>query len=212
MPISVQSTRRSTQGHRVRISKTVGCGRSPQIPAGVMSINGISLQVRPLPYTQMGYLKSECSGSAARLRRWASRGCRLSPRPPCGPAARHGSAPGAVAGDRRAPSDPKGIYRLQLEARQLAERLGELRVGLLAEHDRAIVVGTGAKIAGQHLGAGVLDSARPGMGPEDRVFLFLLRDLAGPEGPFRAPPQVRAPSSEPRGSDLRAEPRPGRRL
>ena len=44
------------------------------------------------------------------------------------------------------------------------------------------MVGTGTKIAGEFLGAGILDPARPGMGPEHRVFLSLLRDLAGPEG------------------------------
>ena len=80
----------------------------------------------------------------------------------------------------------KGKDRLHLKARQLAEGLGEFRVGLLAEHDRAIVLGTGTKIAGQLLGAGLLDPARPGMGPEDRVFLSLLRDLAGPEGQVMA--------------------------
>ena len=58
----------------------------------------------------------------------------------------------------------KGPDRLHAEARQLAKRLGEFRVGLLAEHDRAVVVGTGTEIAGQHLGAGILDPARPGMG------------------------------------------------
>ena len=78
--------------------------------------------------------------------------------------------------------EEKGPDRFHAEARQLAKRLGELRVGLLAEHDGAIVVGTGTKIAGQHLGAGILDPARPGMGPEHRVFLSLLRNLAGPEG------------------------------
>ena len=80
----------------------------------------------------------------------------------------------------------KGIDRLHLEARQLAEGLGELRVGLLAEHDRTIVVGTGTEIAGQRLGAGILDPVRPGMDPEHRVFLSLLRDLAGPEGQVMA--------------------------
>ena len=49
----------------------------------------------------------------------------------------------------------KGIDRLHVEARQLAEGLGELRVGLLAEHDRAAMVGTDTKIVGQHLGASV---------------------------------------------------------
>ena len=82
--------------------------------------------------------------------------------------------------------EEKGPDRFHAEARQLAERLGDLRVGLLAEHDRAIVVGTGTKIAGQRLGAGILDPARPGMGSEDRVFLSPLRDLAGPEGQVMA--------------------------
>ena len=80
----------------------------------------------------------------------------------------------------------KGPDRLHAEARQLAKRLGQFRVGLLAEHDRAVVVGTGTEIAGQHLGAGILDPARPGMGPEHRVFLSLLRNLAGPEGQVMA--------------------------
>ena len=54
----------------------------------------------------------------------------------------------------------KGIDRLHVEARQLAGDLGELRVGLLAEHGRAVVVGTGTKIAGQRLGAGALAAER----------------------------------------------------
>ena len=41
--------------------------------------------------------------------------------------------------------EEKGPDRFHAEARQLVKRLGELRVGLLAEHDRAIVVGTGTK-------------------------------------------------------------------
>ena len=76
----------------------------------------------------------------------------------------------------------KGPDRLYVEAHQLAERLGELRVGFFPEHDRAVMIGTGANIACQRLGAGVLHPARPGMGPEHGVFLSLLRDLAGPEG------------------------------
>ena len=47
--------------------------------------------------------------------------------------------------------EEKGPDRFHAEARQLAEGLDELRLGLLAEHGRAVVVGTGTKIAGQRL-------------------------------------------------------------
>ena len=44
------------------------------------------------------------------------------------------------------------------------------------------MIGTDTKVAGQHLGAGILNPARSGMGPEHSVLLSLFRDLAGPQG------------------------------
>ena len=87
---------------------------------------------------------------------------------------------------RQAPSrivavevEQEGPDRLHVEAREIGERLGEFRVGFFPQHDRAVVLGTGAKIACQHLGAGILNPPRAGMGLERGVFLSLPGSLAG---------------------------------
>ena len=77
--------------------------------------------------------------------------------------------------------EEEGPDRLHVEAGELCKGQCELRIGFLAEHHGAIMIGATAQIGAERLGTGVLDPARAGMGLEGRVFLPLLRDLSRPQ-------------------------------